>query len=99
MSDHSNLPVVSFNSSPDVFVTELTAVEALGPCVRLVFTVPTQQGTEAFRERIASIVVPHEALNAMVQMLTQRPRTIGKNEPEATFEAEQFDSVRKLRIQ
>jgi hypothetical protein len=48
MTDHSQLPV-AYGSMPDMFASELTAVESLGPCVRLVFTVPTQQGTDACR--------------------------------------------------
>ena len=34
MADHAHLPVwINFS---DIFPTELTAVEALGPCLRLV---------------------------------------------------------------
>jgi hypothetical protein len=58
VTEHSHLPV-AYGSMPDMFASELTAVESLGPCVRLVFTVPTQQGTEAYRERVASVVIPH----------------------------------------
>jgi len=89
MSDYSHLPV-AYGSLPDVFAAELTAVESLGPCVRLVFTAPTQQGTEAYRERVASVVIPHASLSAMMQMLVRAPRKIGNNEPEATLDTEQF---------
>jgi hypothetical protein len=50
MSDYSHLPV-AYGSLLDVFATELTAVESLGPCVRLVFTAPLNR----VRRHIANV--------------------------------------------
>ena len=96
MSDYSHLPV-AYGSLLDVFATELTAVESLGPCVRLVFTAPTQQGTDAYRERVASVVIPNAALPAMMQMLARTPRKIGNGEPEATLDTEEFGHFKASR--
>jgi hypothetical protein len=60
-------------SAPDTFATELYSVEALGPCVRLVFTAPIQDGTDARRDRVACIVIPTTALPNMARQLTEKP--------------------------
>jgi hypothetical protein len=85
MSDYSHLPV-AYGSLPDVFAAELTAVEALGPCVRLVFTAPVQDGAEARRDRVACIVILTKALPNMVRQLSEKPRPIVKDQPEAALD-------------
>jgi hypothetical protein len=86
MPDHMHLPV--WGNVADIFATELTAVEALGPCVRLVFTVPVQDGSEAHRDHVACIVIPTMVLPSMMQQLGLKPRPIAKGEPEACLEEE-----------
>ena len=86
MADHAHLPV--WGNAPDTFATELLAVEALGPCVRLVFTAPVQEGSEARRDRVACIVIPTAALPSMMRQLAEKPRPIAKGEPEASFDDE-----------
>jgi hypothetical protein len=82
------LQIECFAQPQDYFASDLAAVEAIGPCVRLVFVVPRQAGAAAYREPIVSVVVPATALRDMVRMLAEPPRPIRKGDPEAVYEAE-----------
>jgi hypothetical protein len=63
-------PLLEFYSVSDVFSTELSRIDALGPCSRLIFAVQ-QRDHDGRTERIvvAKIVLPTRALAAMSQAL------------------------------
>jgi hypothetical protein len=86
----SKLPIQHFGQEHEFFASDLAAVEAIGPCVRLVFVVPRQAGEAAYREPIVSVVVPATALPDMLLLLAKPPRPIRKGEPEAVYEEENF---------
>jgi hypothetical protein len=79
MSSKTSLDVTSFGNVPDIYAAELTAIEALGPCVRLVFTVPRQSNWEAFREVVANVILPVTALLDIGQIIVRPAREIRKN--------------------
>jgi hypothetical protein len=90
MSDNSNLPVADSGSLIDAFATELLRVERLGSCARLVFAVPRQSGSSAYRETIAAVVVPVSALQDMAKKLVLGPRESVTDQPETVLESEEL---------
>lgn len=82
------LPVLNAGNPLEIFAAELTAVEDMGPCVRLVFTVPRQSGREAFREPCVYVVVPAAIRGAMASLLHRDPRPIINGQPDAEFAAD-----------
>ena len=73
----------SMNSAPEYFVTELTAVEDLGECARLVFSIPRQAGREAYRESVVQVIVPVAIMSLMARQLTRQPLAINNGNVEA----------------
>jgi hypothetical protein len=81
--------VINVLNAPEIFAAELTAIEDMGSCVRLVFTVPRQSGTEAFRTACVYVVVPATTCRAMARLLTQKPRQISNGQSDTAYEAEE----------
>ncbi len=58
---------------PDVYCTELAKAERIGPCVRLVFTVPQSSvyGDSNRTEQavVAKLVIPATALQSIAELL------------------------------
>lgn len=86
----TKLPLQHFTNASDYFATELVSVEDLGQCARLSFSVPRQQGKEAFREIVAAIVVPKCALPTIARLCAQKPSEIREGNLEAEFESREF---------
>jgi hypothetical protein len=93
MTSETKLPIQCFSQPQDYFASDLAAVEAIGPCVRLVFAVPRQAGDTAYREPVVAVIVPTTALRDMMRLLAKTPRPIRPGEPEAVYEAENFRAL------
>jgi hypothetical protein len=73
----------SMSSTPEYFATELMAVEDLGQCARLVFSIPRQAGCEAYRESVVQVIVPAAIMSLMARQLTRPPLAIKNGNVEA----------------
>lgn len=59
---------------PDAFCTALVRVERIGPCRRLVFTVPDDSAPESpLRVITAKLIIPAEALPVIAAQLLEVP--------------------------
>jgi|SRR6185312_10598391 hypothetical protein len=76
------LELTGVHNLRDKYVTELARVENLGVCSRLIFSLPRQDGNDAYREGIASLIVPTASIPQIVQMLSKRPTSIRKRTPD-----------------
>ena len=83
----------SMSSAPEYFVTELTAVEDLGECARLVFSIPRQAGHEAYREPVVQVIVPAAIMALMARQLTRPPLVIKTGNVEAERAEWDFEPV------
>lgn len=63
----TSTPILESFAIPDTFVTELAALENLGPCYRLTFTVnQTAYDGSAERCLVSKVVISAEALQQML---------------------------------
>jgi hypothetical protein len=70
-------PVIEISPIPDIVCCELAMVERIGPLTRLTFAMPQSSAAPAYgdtrveRVVVAKLVVPSEALSAIIQRMGQ----------------------------
>lgn len=86
----TNTPIIDAYGVPELFATEMAALENLGPCYRLTFT--TQQTNykgEAELGVVVRIILPAEAVQAMAAhlpvLMRNLPLSAATNEQRANL--------------
>lgn len=72
-----NTPIADAYGTPEIFAMELSALENLGPCYRLTFTIP--DGATA--TPIIRLVLPAEAVQQMLINLPMLLRNLPLSKP------------------